>query len=241
MSLLSTSIAEAADRRQSGAPGRRRARIGRFAGDRARGREDRSAEFSRCRHARAQGADERRGGNRRRREDRQRGARARGATHAARELGHAQSGWQTPEQPARRDGAHRPQHGLQRHHRLRDVAAAARRNVQGRPGASRQALVRSRAPRGREPRDRAALHLAERRHGAARRPAAVRRQALSTDPRRAFPRAARGRRDASSGSRPNISCAWRRPSCATGTWTPRSSRPSAAAAISRANTPAPSI
>ena len=50
------------------------------------------------------------------------------------ELGHTQPGWQAPHQPARRDGAHRPQHGVQRHHRVRDVAAAARRNLQGRRG-----------------------------------------------------------------------------------------------------------
>jgi HD-like signal output (HDOD) protein len=75
-------------------------------------------------------------------------------------------GWQAPQQPPRRNGAHRPQYGLQRDHCLRDVAAAPCRVVQGHRDPSRKTLARSRTPGGREPRDRAAFHHAERRHGA---------------------------------------------------------------------------
>ena len=51
------------------------------------------------------------------------------------EFGDAESGRQAPQQPARRHVAHRPQHGPQRDHCLRDVAAAPRRGVQGHRGA----------------------------------------------------------------------------------------------------------
>ena len=40
-------------------------------------------------------------------------------------------GGTAPQQPSCRNGAHRPQHGLQRDHCLRDVTVAPCRNVQG--------------------------------------------------------------------------------------------------------------
>ena len=104
--------------------------------------------------------------------------------------------------------------------------AEAYKGVDDRAG---RAVAEVGARRGGEPRGGAALHPGQCRHRAARRPAAVRRQALSTDARRAFSRAARRRAAPTSASRPNGTCAWRRPSCATGTWTPRSSRRSAPA------------
>ena len=117
--------------------------------NRACGREDRPAELSRHRRARAQGARQRRRRNRARRARHQRRARARRAPAATREFRGAQFQRQTPHRPAHRDLAHRLQHGAQRDDRVCDVPVAPRRSLQGPRRAADRTVATQRARRAR--------------------------------------------------------------------------------------------
>ena len=157
-------------------------------------REDRSAQFSRCGHARAPRADQRPGGRRAGGEDRERRAGAGRAPAAARQFRGAESQRPPARGPAHRRVAHRVQHGAQRRDCLCDVAAAPRRSLQGRARATGRALAGVGARGGHVPSRGQAIHAGQCRYRLARRPAAERRQTLSTDARREIPGAARRHR-----------------------------------------------